>query len=420
MKLEISEGINFSYIHCSKFKTSQISVTFFLPIEKETVSEYALLINVMGACCKKFPTYRLLNKRLEELYGAELCSGSSKEGDYQVLNLSICLLDDKFIADNSRNVYESAQLLCEVMFNPLVNGKEFESKVFEQEKRQLIELIESEKSDKRTWALLKCEEYMCSRQKCGIPKYGKISDIKKITPEKLYKFYEKLLSESRIEIMVLGNSNYEKIYEIFKENIIKIKRNLNFSFKTEIISNVNKICERHEKIEAEQCKLVMGFRTGIAEPCQTNGMILTSAFFGGVPTSRLFLNVREKMNLCYYCSSKYEKSTGNLFVESGVSIENLNKAKEEIINQLEVIKSGDFVESEIEDTKRYIIQKISSIEDSISTIAYWYVSQTPFGKTKTPNEFLEEISNVNKSDVINCANKIKLDTVFALVGKANF
>lgn len=42
------------------------------------------------------------------------------------------------------------------------------------------------------------------------------------------------------------------------------------------------------------------------------------ALYGGSVTSRLFLNVRERDHLCYYCSSSFQSFTGSMAVNSGV------------------------------------------------------------------------------------------------------
>ena len=72
-----------------------------------------------------------------------------------------------------------------------------------------------------------------------------------------------------------------------------------------------------------------------ASPCPAGmtAMRLMSALFGGTPHSKLFLNVREKLSLCYYCSSSYDRHKGIVMVQSGVEQKNIEKAREEILRQ---------------------------------------------------------------------------------------
>lgn len=40
--------------------------------------------------------------------------------------------------------------------------------------------------------------------------------------------------------------------------------------------------------------------------------------FGGGPYSRLFMNVREKLSLCYYCSARLIRGKGIIVIQSGI------------------------------------------------------------------------------------------------------
>ena len=54
---------------------------------------------------------------------------------------------------------------------------------------------------------------------------------------------------------------------------------------------------------------------------------LMNALLGGTPHSLLFRNVREKLSLCYYCASSYDRLKGLLLIDSGVEEQNAEKAK---------------------------------------------------------------------------------------------
>ena len=139
-----------------------------------------------------------------------------------------------------------------------------------------------------------------------------------------------------------------------------------------------------------------------------------TALFGGTPHSKLFLNVREKMSLCYYCTAKYDMNKGIIIVECGVEKNNIDKAKNEILNQLESIKSGNFDESEITATKLSVENTFKSLSDNHFSLENFYISQT-FGKEiTTPKQQAKMVKDVTKDDIIKAANKVILDTVYIL------
>ena len=75
-----------------------------------------------------------------------------------------------------------------------------------------------------------------------------------------------------------------------------------------------------EALDVTQGKLAMGFRTCIdAWDEDYPALMLLNAVYGGTTTSKLFLNVRERLSLCYYASSGLMKYKDVMLVSSGVS-----------------------------------------------------------------------------------------------------
>ena len=92
-------------------------------------------------------------------------------------------------------------------------------------------------------------------------------------------------------------------------------------------------------------------------PTRRSSDLLTvlNALFGGTTMSRLFLNVREKLSLCYYASSTLEKMKGLLLVSSGIEFDKYDTAREEILAQLESIRRGEIEDWELEGTRSILV-----------------------------------------------------------------
>ena len=73
-----------------------------------------------------------------------------------------------------------------------------------------------------------------------------------------------------------------------------------------------------ERMDVTQGKLVMALRgqTGLDMRGKLAARVM-SALLGGTAFSLLFKNVRERMSLCYYCLSRYDRGTGTLLLDSG-------------------------------------------------------------------------------------------------------
>ena len=106
-----------------------------------------------------------------------------------------------------------------------------------------------------------------------------------------------------------------------------------------------------------------------------------------------------------------------MLVQSGVENKNITKAKDEILNQLEDIKLGNFTQDDIDSIKRSMSNGLRTVSDYLSSIENFYLSQT-FDNTKyTIDELIDKINSVSKEQIIDAAKSITLDTVYILKGK---
>ena len=165
-----------------------------------------------------------------------------------------------------------------------------------------------------------------------------------------------------------------------------------------------------------QSKLVLGFRTG-AKSYMDNvgGYVLFNAIFSTAPCSRLFLNVREKLSLCYYCSSIFDRHKAAMLVYAGISSGKKDQAEAAILKQIRDI-AKEVPEEELEKTKQIIIDGILQAEDSPTAMESQYLNSVIGKCGMTSGEYISVIKNVSADDVKAAANAMMLDTVYFLKG----
>lgn len=413
----VCSGVNFRSIHDDRFKTIRMSVHFLWPLKKETVSKNAILPFLLSRASRKYPDFTKLNAHLAELYGAVLDANVQKLGDVQVLSVSASGIADRYSLKKEKISTELAKLLCSMIFDPPLESGRFPVSGFEQEKRQLIEMVDSEFNDKRAYAKLKCEQLMCSSEPFGIGRCGTHQQIEDLKLEELTKAWKDIIHQAKAEIIVLGDCDPEPVYKNFYAAFQSLARTDSIDCPNQVIAKADQARETSEKMDVVQSKLVMGFRAGCAEPdSMVPAVKLFNALFGGTPNSKLFLNVREKLSLCYYCSSTYNPSKGILMVQSGVETKNIDRAKDEILNQLEDVKAGNFDQNELSAAKLSLCNTYRTLSDSLDGLEAWYLSQAFHPEVKTPEEEAERVKAVTKEQVIEAAKKITLDTVYRLEG----
>ena len=253
----IADGVYFNSVRDSRFKTMKLTVHLFVPLSAEAASENALIAGVLSRSCKAYPDFTALSRKLSALYGADLNVSSAKVGENQVISISASGLDDRYAIDGESIAKELSVLLCGVIFEPNLSGKAFVAEEVEQERRQLLDLIDSEYNEKRIYANARLIEIMCADEVFGIKRYGTAEAIQAATPQSLYTAWEKLLRDAVAEIIYIGDSSPEKAVEVFTAAFQSIPRTP-VTLHTEVIREAGEVKRVTEEIEVSQSKLVMG------------------------------------------------------------------------------------------------------------------------------------------------------------------
>lgn len=409
----IAEGIRFCSVKTDKFKTCRVNISLAMPLDKNASSR-AILPFMFSRRCAKYPDFISLNRVLDELYGASISAGVLKRGEAQILSFSLSAVDDRFALDGDKVASECAELLAEMIFDPLTDGESFPNDVVEQEKRLLVELINNELNDKRRYATLRCEEIMFADEAYGFNRFGTVEDVEALTPNAVYAAWREVLEKSSVQITMVSSMDPQPVADLIKDKFSKIKRNP-IEIKTQFVPGLPKPEYVAETMPLKQGKLVMGFRTGMRnEDDMMPAMKVAVDIFGGGTYSKLFSVVREKMSLCYYCAAALFNSKGIVMVSSGIEDANEEKAKNEIINQLRLTANGEFSDEDFSSSVKSLTDSILGNSDTPEEITAWYASQILREKLITPEQYAEQIADVDRSDVVNAAKTIMLDTIFML------
>ncbi|MGN0453472.1 MAG: EF-P 5-aminopentanol modification-associated protein YfmF [Ruminococcus sp.] len=411
---ELAEGVHFSSAYDSRFKTMRISATALLPLQKETASAFALLSQVLTRSCAEYPDFTELSRKLSSLYGASLEAGVRKMGEALALTFSVSGIDDRYALSGESISEELSEILCKVIFEPFLTDGSFDWGEVEQERRQLLDLADSEFNDKRAYANNRLLELMCENEAYSVRRYGSPESLKEVTLDDLFSAWQTLLKKAQFEIMYIGDSSPDTAERVFTEKFSSVSREPE-PFSTEVIRRADDVREFEDKMEVSQAKLLLGFRTDCAaSDGDVTAMRLMCAILGGSANSKFFKNIREKESLCYYCMSRYHRVKGIITVESGVEAENAEKTKNAVLRELKAMQTGDISDDEIAFAKLSVANDFISICDNVSGIQEWYLSQLCDGKLLSVSEAIADFNSVTKEQIVACANKLTLDTVYVL------
>lgn len=411
-------GYSLTTIKTDKFKTNLISVSFQSEINRKTVTERSLLPYVLRSATEKYPSKKEINAYLESLYGASLSTTVEKRGKTHNVKFYLSLANEKFLGNREPLLEEGVELLKEVILNPLIVNGAFKEQVVEVEKRLLKEYIESIYDDKVSYALQKLVENMCKGEVFSTNSIGYVEDLNRINGQTLMSAYQQMLNENQISITVVGDIEHEKVYEIFKDHFDFKHRSINLTVIDSEDKEINDIQVIKEEQDIAQGKLNIGYRTHTRIGDEDYlPLLVFNGMFGGYAHSKLFMNVREKASLCYYCASRLDNYKGVMYVYSGIESENYEKAVKIIDEQLKDMIAGNFTDKEIELAKKSLINsKLESMDQASGMMAHEALNKL-LKEPLTVEEWVNEVNSVTAEQIVSVAKKIKEDTIFFLTGK---
>lgn len=420
--IEIKKGINLHIIKTNKFKTNLLAAFLSTPLNKDTVTKNALIPAILRRGSKNMKSQDEISIALEEMYGAAFDCGIDKIGDDQVLKFYLETINNEFLPENEGVLNDAINILLEVIFNPLVENNEFNKEYVESEIKNLKQVIEGRKDSKATYAYERCIEEMYKDKPYSLYKYGNIEDLQYIDAKTLYEQYVDLINNCKIDIFVSGN-----IEENIKENITSNEniQKLNQRDAIYVINNKESRAKEEkeeqeisESMDINQGKLIIGLDILQENDSDKYTALIYNAILGGIPTSKMFQNVREKNSLAYTAASSFIRQKANVFIKCGIDIENYDKALKIIKEQLEDMKKGEFTDKNIEEAKTNIISTINFIPEEQDTELIYYFSQELSGYEMGYKEYIEKINNVSKDDIKELANRIQVNMIYFLTNNS--
>ncbi|MCD8327561.1 MAG: insulinase family protein [Ruminococcus sp.] len=404
---EIAKGAGLTCITDEKFKTNSAVIRFVLPLDERYASANALAAQLLILSHKKYTGLTAITDFTNKLYGASIGASNFKVGDNQVIAFTANAIRDEYALDGEKLFYELIKVLLECIFEPL----EFDDKYFDLKKRELIDSIESEINEKRSYAISNANKYAFKDEPYSLSPNGTKQSAEALTKKQVTEVYKNLLQNASVEASLSGGGDFESAKSLIVDALKRRGEAPTYPF-VSLSPAKAEVVKAEDSCEMNQLKMVMLFKTDYKND-SANGLF--AALLGGTPFSKLFMNVREKLSLCYYCVSRMIYEKGAMMIDSGIDSGNLTAAYDEILNQIEEIKKGNFTDDELYNTKLAMRGSMKTVYDSASELAAWYFTRHARGKTnQSPDEAQEEMFAVTRDQIIEAAKSIKLDTVYTL------
>ena len=412
--IDIKEGIRLHKIKTNKYKTNLMSVFLTSKLSRDDITKKALILTVLRRGTNNLKTQEEISKKLEELYGASFDCGIDKLGDKHVLKFYVESLNEQYLYQKEDILSQSLNILFDIVFNPLLENGAFKQEYIDEEKQNLRIIIEGQKDNKAAYATQRCIEEMYKEKPYGLYKYGYVEDLEKIDSKNLYEAYLNLIKTCKIDIFVSGDFDEKTLEEKVKSNqqISKLEpRKVEYLNEESESSNTQEENVVRENMQISQGKLNIGLDV-LSD--NKSAVSVYNAILGGGANSKLFQNVREKASLAYSAGSIYIKPKSKIIIKTGIEHKNYEKALQIIKEQIDDMKNGKFSDEDIQHAKELIIASFKSMQDEQDSEISFYFGREIQKESKDIDKQIKEVSEVTKQNIVDVANKIKINTIFFL------
>jgi predicted Zn-dependent peptidase len=276
------------------------------------------------------------------------------------------------------------------------------------EKNIIIEEINMYKDNPMSHVAILWQELLYGDQPAGWSIAGTKKSVNAIEHKDLVNYWKNNYGAKNTLVCIAGNFDSKEALSLVKKAFGKIaigKPDIKLAVKENQKTPGLKIQVK----ETDQTHLLLGVKAFDTFDKRKYPLWLLSDILGGMMSSRLFIEIREKRGLAYYVSTSTEENSdsGFLVTRAGVDNKNSYEAVKTILEEYKKIKDEGVTDEELKKAKDFIKgQTVLSLE-SCEALAGFYSSQELVGeKIKTPSEIFEEIDKITKSDILKVAKDI--------------
>ena len=419
-RTELMPGVFLSHLRSDKFKTACMSVTLLTQLRRETAAMNAVIPFVLRRGTTRYGDMEQLSRRMDEHYGAAVEPVVRRIGEIQGIGFYGSFPEPDYLPGGEALLGDTCALMAQLLLDPVTRGGLLLPQYVDSEREKLLDIIRSRMNDKRSYALTRCIEEMCCYEDFAVSRFGSESEAENIHYKKLTRHYRELIQTCPVEIFYCGKTDFKAVSAAMRDAFSAMPRGeIDYDIGTDLRMNAVEDHVRfvEEEMDVTQGKLVLGFRLGecMEEP-DIPALYVFNAVYGSGATSKLFMNVREKLSLCYYASSAVYLHKGIMLVSSGIEFDKLDAARDEILAQLDSVRRGEITDDELRSAKKSVASDLRAVQDSIGELEGFYLSQALDGLDSGPAELAALAEDVTKEDVQAIAESIECDLIYFLKG----
>lgn len=293
--------------------------------------------------------------------------------------------------------------VSDIFLNSLLPVKEIKK-----EKGIIIEEINMYHDIPMNYVQILWNRLLYGDQPAGWDILGTKESVLKINRQKLLNYMKSQYVASSTIVCLAGKIKQSLAIRKIKKYFSKISSTKPFKKLRVIERQTGPECLLHSR-KTDQTHFCLGVRgCNIFHP-QKYVQVLIAIILGGMMSSRLFMEVREKLGIAYYIKTSFESDsdTGCLVTQAGVDNKNVDKAILTILKEYKKISQRKIPIKELKKAKDYLKGKmVLELESSDAKVSFYAGQELLEKKILTPKEIFKKIDKVSQNDILKVAKDI--------------
>ncbi len=298
-------------------------------------------------------------------------------------------------------------LALDVISDIYLNSK-LDPREINKEKRVVIEEINMYQDHPSSYVQILWPKLLYGDQPAGWHIAGTKQSVSAISRKQLFDYMKTQYVSSNTIVCIAGNVSKNKA-------VNKVKKYFSKTGSNEIIEKAPVVESQYkpevliENRNTDQTHFCLGVRAyNIFHP-QRYALELLSLILGGMMSSRLFIEVREKLGLAYYIKTDVssDPDTGFLVAQAGVDNKRVEKAIKAVLKEYDKMRRIKISAKELKKAKDHFKGKMALLFEASDAQASFYGSQELLEKKiLTPEQIYGKINKVTRDDILEVSRDI--------------
>lgn len=309
------------------------------------------------------------------------------------------------------DIATAVDLLGDMLLHSVVDAAEVRK-----EKRVVIEELGMAMDSPQDWVNTLLDETIWPGNSLGRDVAGTRESVAKLTRAGLLRYLKRHYTPRATVVSVAGRIDRDAVYRLVEEAFGGWEGGAGPAHEPgEYAGGGPRV--RLERRETEQVNLCLALRGLSQRDPRRYALDLLNTILGGAMSSRLFVEVRERLGLAYDIHSYTERfdDTGMTVVYAGMDPDTAPRVVREILGVLRGLRDEPVSAGELERVKKgYRGRLMLGLEDTSSVASWCGAQELLYGAIATPDEVLARVEAVTAADIQGLATELFQDDYLRL------